>query len=187
MYELAKRTMVNDIATFEAAVARADVDGEILYVPGQGFTTITAADHSRADRATIVVAGVFFATDAVPIMLSPYAMRGQVIRPAEMAELPTPSLRRPYKRAAFCESIECGAIRTFEGLPIDPNTGEVIEGEYHYGHKYGYEHRRLVREAQSKGMNQEEFNDWINSHPEWFQIEAPASNLSHKFEKPGVD
>jgi hypothetical protein len=56
MYELAKRTMVNDIATFEAAVARADVDGEILYVPGQGFTTITAADRKRADRATTVAA-----------------------------------------------------------------------------------------------------------------------------------
>jgi hypothetical protein len=32
-YELGKRTTGNDIATFEAAVARADVDGEILYVP----------------------------------------------------------------------------------------------------------------------------------------------------------
>jgi HNH/ENDO VII superfamily nuclease with conserved GHE residues len=61
----------------------------------------------------------------------------------------------------------------------DPNTGQVISGPYHYGHRYGYEHRRLVREAQSKGMTQEEFNDWINSHPEWFQIEAPANNMSN--------
>lgn len=96
-------------------------------------------------------------------------------------------LRRPYKRVAFCRSVECAAIRTPEGLPIDPNTGEVIEGEYHFGHKYGYEHRRLVREAQAKGMTQKEFNDWINSHPEWFQLEAPANNVSHRFEKPGVD
>ncbi|MEO8378777.1 MAG: GH-E family nuclease, partial [Acidobacteriota bacterium] len=103
---------------------------------------------------------------------------------------PEPSLttlRRPYKRVAFCEAVECGAIRTSEGLPIDPNTGEVIAGEYHFGHRYGYEHRRLVREALSKGMKQKQFNDWINSHPEWFQLEAPANNLSHRFEKPGVD
>lgn len=186
-YELAKRTMVNDVATFQSAIARADADGEILYVPGQGFTTITTADQKHADRATMVAAAVFFATDAVPMMLSPYAMRGQVIRPAEMPELPAPSLRRPYKRAAFCESVECGTVRTLEGLPIDPNTGEVIQGDHHYGHKYGYEHRRLLREALSKGMTQKAFNDWINSHPEWFQIEAPANNMSHKFEKPGVD
>ncbi|MBV8518781.1 MAG: hypothetical protein JO197_15400 [Acidobacteria bacterium] len=65
-YELAKRTMVNDIATFEAAVARADADGEILYVPGQGFTTITAADRSRA-----IAVGTFFATDFIPMMFAP--------------------------------------------------------------------------------------------------------------------
>lgn len=101
---------------------------------------------------------------------------------------PTASpLRRTYKRVAFCRSVECEAIRTAEGLPIDPNTGEVIEGAYHFGHKYGYEHRRLLLEAQAKGMTQKQFNDWINSHPEWFQLEAPANNLSHRFEKPGVN
>jgi hypothetical protein len=35
-------------------------------------------------------------------------------------------------------------------------------------------------------MTQKEFNDWINSHPEWFQIEKPANNLGHRFEKAGV-
>jgi hypothetical protein len=186
-YELAKRTMVNDVATFQAAVARADDDGEILYVPGQGFTTITATDRTRADRASFIAASVFFATDAVPAMLSPYAMRGQVVRPAEMPTVTELPLRRPYKRDAFCAAVECEAIRTPEGLPIDPNTGQVITGPYHYGHRYGYEHRRLVREAQARGMTQKEFNEWINSHPEWFQIETPTNNMSHKFEKPGVD
>jgi len=47
------------------------------------------------------------------------------------------------------------------------------------------EHRRLVKEAKAKGMTQKEFNDLINDHPEWFQIEDPSSNLGHKYEKPG--
>jgi hypothetical protein len=63
--------MVNDIATFEAAVARADADGEIYYVPGQGFTTITAAERSRANTTTWIAAGTFFATDFVPMMFTP--------------------------------------------------------------------------------------------------------------------
>jgi RHS repeat-associated protein len=83
-YQGARRSMVNDVATFEAAVARADVNGEIYYVAGQGFTTMTAADQKRADRSTMVAAGIFFVTDTVPIMLSPYTMRGQVIPPNEM-------------------------------------------------------------------------------------------------------
>jgi RHS repeat-associated protein len=81
-YEASRRSMVNDVATFEAAVARADENGEIYYNAGIGFTTITAADRKGADRATMVAAGVFFATDEVPIMLSPYTMRGQVFEPA---------------------------------------------------------------------------------------------------------
>lgn len=33
-------------------------------------------------------------------------------------------------------------------------------------------------------MTQEEFNDWVNAHPEWFQIESWENNRSHKFELP---
>jgi RHS repeat-associated protein len=81
-YEASRRSMVSDVLTFEAAVARADENGQIYYNAGIGFTTITAADQQRADRATMVAAGVFFATDEVPMMLSPYAMRGQVFETA---------------------------------------------------------------------------------------------------------
>jgi RHS repeat-associated protein len=95
-YELAKRTMVNDVATFQSAVARADADGEILYVSGHGFTTITAADRKRADRTTMIAAGIFFATDTLPMMVSPVAMR----QPLRLAELPQPvSGENRYTRA----------------------------------------------------------------------------------------
>ena len=70
---------------------------------------------------------------------------------------------------------------------LDANTGEVIKGQPAYGHKYGREHRRLVLEATEKGMNQEQFNQWVNEHPEWFQLETEANNLSHRFEEPGID
>jgi hypothetical protein len=81
--------------------------------------------------------------------------------------------------------IESRARRTPEGKFIDPNTGDIIEGPYHVGHIPGREHRRLVEEARARGMTQEEFNEWVNKHPEWFQIEDAANNLSHRFEKPG--
>jgi RHS repeat-associated protein len=83
-YEASRRSMVSDVLTFEAAVARADEKGEIYYNAGIGFTTITAADRKSADRASMVVAGVFFATDEVPMMLSPYGMRGRMVQPNEL-------------------------------------------------------------------------------------------------------
>ncbi len=33
-------------------------------------------------------------------------------------------------------------------------------------------------------MTQPEFNDWVNAHAEWFQIELPGNNFSHRFEMP---
>ena len=99
----------------------------------------------------------------------------------------TSELRRPSLRVQTKRQIEAAATTTPGGKFIDPNTGEVIEGTHHYGHRYGYENRRLIREAQSKGMSQSEFNEWVNAHPVWFQIEAPEPNLSHQYEKPGVD
>jgi hypothetical protein len=97
-------------------------------------------------------------------------------------------LERPALRASTKAKIEAAAERTPDGKHfLDANTNEVITGEYDYGHKYGFEHRRLVLEALQKGMSQAQFNDWVNSHPEWFQIETTANNRSHIYEKPGID
>lgn len=94
------------------------------------------------------------------------------------------------KRPALWESTKTAirkAAKTLGGKFLDANTGEVIEGEPVYGHKRGREHRRLVLEASAKGMSQEQFNAWVNEHPEWFQLETKANNESHRFEKPGID
>ncbi|QUJ69556.1 hypothetical protein KDD30_22715 (plasmid) [Photobacterium sp. GJ3] len=36
-------------------------------------------------------------------------------------------------------------------------------------------------------MTQAELNDFVNSRPDYFQIEEEGPNLSHRNEKPGVD
>lgn len=105
----------------------------------------------------------------------------KVVRVAESAT----KLRRPYLRKSTRGVIQGAAPKTPDGKFIDPNTGKVIEGKFHYGHKYGHEHRRLKAEAEAKGMTQKEFNDHINNNPQYFQIEDPVSNMSHIFEKPG--
>jgi hypothetical protein len=106
----------------------------------------------------------------------------QEVKYRESLKLDRPSLREPTKKA-----IEDAAKKAPDGRFLDANTGQPIDGPYHYGHKYGFEHRRLALEAQKRGMSQAQFNDWVNSHPEWFQIESEASNLSHQYEKPGID
>ncbi len=105
----------------------------------------------------------------------------------EAAILESLELRRPSLWQATKDAIRKAAKRNSEGKFLDANTGEVIQGEPVYGHKWGREHRRLVLEASAKGMSQDEFNAWVNAHPEWFQLETEANNLSHRFEKPGVD
>ena len=94
------------------------------------------------------------------------------------------SLRRPYLRVSTREAIESAAIRTPEGFFLDANTGEIIQGDFHYGHTYEHENWRILEEARARNMTQQQLNDWVNSHPEWFQIESPANNVSHKFEAP---
>ncbi len=94
------------------------------------------------------------------------------------------SLRRPYLRKATRETIQAATKKSPDDKFIDKNTGEVISGKFHYGHIRGHEHWRLVEDAKDEGLSQKEFNDLINCHPEWFLIEDPISNMSHKFEMP---
>lgn len=107
-------------------------------------------------------------------------------REAEEAFLESLGLKRPSLSESTKAKIR-KAANTEAGKFLDANTGEVIdEGKLHYGHKRGREHRRLVLKALEKGMNQEQFNNWVNDHPEWFQLETEANNLSHKYEQKGV-
>jgi hypothetical protein len=107
-------------------------------------------------------------------------------RTKEEAILESLALRRPALLESTKATIRAAAKMQGERF-LDANTGEVIKGEAVFGHIYGREHRRLVLEATEMGMNQEQFDRWVNDHPEWFQLETKANNESHRFEKPGID
>jgi len=91
-------------------------------------------------------------------------------------------LHRPYIRKNVRQQVEANAPKTVDGKFIDPNTGMVIEGKYDLGHKPGNEFWREKAKAQSEGLTQKQFNDRMNNS-DYYQIESPSSNRSHKYEK----
>jgi hypothetical protein len=96
-------------------------------------------------------------------------------------------LHRPYIRQAVGIDVEANAQITSKGLFRDANDLSVAVGrEYHLGHAFGYEYRRLELYARLRGMSQAEFNNFANN-PRFYQIESPANNLGHFYEKPGID
>ena len=92
-------------------------------------------------------------------------------------------LQRPYIRKWVRDAVEAAAPRTADGRPIDPNTGEPINGTPDLGHKPGHEFWREKAKAEAEGLTQEQFNNRMNN-PDLYQREAPSSNRSHRFEKP---
>ena len=100
-------------------------------------------------------------------------------------KLHRPSLRKETKDAILAAAER---LPPPDGRYISGATGKPIDGPIHFGHQTGQEHRRLALEAQKKGMNQAQFNDWVNkNHKDLFRVESEAENLSHAFEKPGID
>jgi hypothetical protein len=92
-------------------------------------------------------------------------------------------LERPKLELATKDTIEAAARKNAAGQFLDKN-GKVIEKPT-FGHKYGFENRRIIEAADRLGMNQEQLNKFVNSHPDYFFIEEKAVNLSHVGEKPG--
>ena len=59
---------------------------------------------------------------------------------------------------------------------------QPIDGKYDLGHISGHEFWRERDEAMRKGWTQKQFNDYMNN-PDFYRIEDPSSNRSHKYEK----
>jgi hypothetical protein len=91
-------------------------------------------------------------------------------------------LNRSYKRQSTVTKINNEAQKV-DGKFKDPNTKEPIEGDYHIGHKTGYEYWKFRNWAESQGMTQAQFNDIMND-PDIYQIEDAMNNMSHIFEAP---
>ena len=75
------------------------------------------------------------------------------------------------------------APKTTDGDFIDPNTGQIVPagGPFHYGHKPGHEWRCIRDKSSRLNWTERELSDYVNN-PDLYQIEDPASNMSHKYE-----
>lgn len=59
--------------------------------------------------------------------------------------------------------------------PVNPN--------WEFGHNSGFENRKLLADAQAQNMTQEQLNDYVNSHPDYFHVEDQYGNRSHRREQ----
>ncbi len=92
-------------------------------------------------------------------------------------------LHRSYIRKSTRAAVEAKADRLVDGSFLDANTGTVIVGQYDLGHVYGHEYWRERNAAMADGWTQEQFNEYMNN-PDFYQIEDPVFNRSHRFEMP---
>ncbi len=132
-------------------------------------------------RDTILV---FPEDSGVPPLYVVYQLRGSDGRFISSGE-PKPTLSRPSLREETKRQIEAATQKDAYGNFTDEE-GNILTN-WHYGHKFGLENRRVLRAAEELGMTQPELNDFMNSRPDYYQIEEKYINLSHKNEKPGID
>ena len=94
-----------------------------------------------------------------------------------------PGVLRVNPSSATKTQIREAAPKTKDGDFIDPNTGQIVpqEGPFHYGHKPGHEWRCIQEKSARLGWTAEELKIYVNN-PDLYQIEDPASNMSHKHE-----
>ena len=88
-------------------------------------------------------------------------------------------------RSATKKEIDSRYEFTEDGKAIDLKTLEVINPPHHYGHIYGSENKWLIDAAEQAGMDQKQFNDYVNARPNKFKLENATESLSHKGEKLG--
>jgi RHS repeat-associated protein len=83
------------------------------------------------------------------------------------------------------------AAKDVNGKVFDPNTFEELTwdkfksryDQWHMGHKPGHEYRSLIDQLKNGKINNEQFLSEYNN-PKNYAPEAPAANMSHKYEAP---
>ncbi|QDT36052.1 Cadherin domain protein [Stratiformator vulcanicus] len=90
-----------------------------------------------------------------------------------------PSLRAGTKRKILDDYLPLG-----NGRFKDKETGAVYD-DFHFGHRKGYEHRRIAEAADQLDLSQKQLNDFVNSRPDYFQLQDRMDNLRHFGEKAG--
>lgn len=104
-----------------------------------------------------------------------------VVDPTGVADLANAGLQLQNGEFLGAAISAIGVIPYAGDLAKAAKIGKPIEGKYDLGHKNKKEYRKLKAEAESNGMIQKEFNEWLND-PDLYQIEDSHSNRSHKFE-----
>jgi hypothetical protein len=165
----------NDGQGIAGAALQTAMAGGASVLGGSGFLN----GYDAARRGDVEGAAEGFTEGGIQAALAATAVKKGL---DSCAFKPT-QLKRPYIRQSVRTQIEANAPKTPTGEYIDPNTLQPIEGPYDLGHKYGQEFWRLREKAQAEGLTQEEFNELLND-PDFYQVEDPASNRSHEFEKP---
>jgi hypothetical protein len=131
-YEAAHAYLLNDVQTFDAAVARADELEPVYYVPLQGYMTRTADDDVRAAWGQVAL-NVSMAPNVYAGLRTPKAMRNQVIQP--VIELEGGGVRA---QIPMSDAVRVGIVKPHgnlknTGLPAqgytlrDRDTGEILK------------------------------------------------------------
>lgn len=86
-------------------------------------------------------------------------------------------------RVGTKQAIKDAAIKTEDGLFIDPNTLQPIEkGQEVFGHKKGHEWKQYKNNPDNQKKTRQEVIEDQNN-PNIYQIEDRKSNASHKYEE----
>jgi RHS repeat-associated protein len=169
-----------------------DPDGRSVWTKAIKFV-IKGADIAATTAGLVEDAGIVFSGDVrvgtgkrllhgLSIASELLPVSGRDIK--EGVEFVGKALHRPYLRKRTVEKIYEGAPRDVDGRLLDANEFTPIEGTPDVGHKHGYEFRREKAKAEAEGLGQKDFNDRMNN-PDYYQLEDPSSNRSHRHEKPG--
>ena len=143
---------------------------------------ISGKDYITGERANRWLAGAGLVAGLFPAGKGLLKAGSRLLR---VGEATGEALARPALWRETRELIEAAATRTKAGRFVDPHTTRELTNGFHYGHVFGRENRRLLLEGDIRGLSQEQFSKWVNSNPQWFQVEGIAENLSHAFEKSG--
>ncbi len=145
-YQRGLALLQNDLASFESAVARADDDGSIFYIPNlesRGYATRTHADEASARRWAIAVNVGLYASDVIPSWFAPTHVEpvtelsgGGARAQIRVSDLDAANLRYPHgniKDSGLpAEGYSIRSRRTGEVLKY----GETTRGEQRYSRRY---------------------------------------------------
>ena len=76
-FEEVRAALIHNWMSYKEAVQRAGENDEIqlLQNAGGGYVSWTDADQKRFEKTALIATGIFFVTNEIPMMLSPYSMR----------------------------------------------------------------------------------------------------------------